>query len=152
MKKLILLIFILCSTVACEKRGDKILISDLVSKTQYYDNEIFTDENQKIYGKWKFLYKFGGIRGSKYEPEYDYLEVIRFGIYGKITDNEVKEYGQLLVPKQDENEIRIDFFPDAKYRTDYFLFQRVVRFKGTDTLILWDGLIDGYEDYYKRIK
>ena len=76
MKKLVLLILILFSAAACEKREDKILTSDLVSKTQYYDNEVFNDENQKIYGKWKFLYKYGGIGGSKYEPEFDYLEVI----------------------------------------------------------------------------
>jgi hypothetical protein len=152
MKKIILIILILSSAVACEKREDKILITDLVTQTRYYDNEIFNDANQKIYGKWKFLYITGGIAGSIYDANYDYLEVVRFGIYGKITDYKVKEYGQLIIKKQDDIETRIDFFPADDYRTDYFLEQKVIRFEGNDTLILWDGYADGFFNYFKRIK
>ena len=152
MKKIIFITLVLFSAVACEKREDKILISDLVSKTQYYDNEIFNEENQKIYGKWKYLSISGGIAGSTYDPNYNYLEVIRFGIYGKITDHKVKEYGQLIINKQEDTETRIDFFSADNYRTDSFLDQKVVRFEGNDTLILWDGLIDGYFSHYIRIK
>lgn len=135
-----------------KKREDRILISDLASKTQYYDNEIFNEENQKIYGKWKFLKVSGEIAGSVYEPDYDYLEVVRFGIYGKITDHKVKEYGQLIIDKQDNTETRIDFFPSDNYRTDSFADQKVVSFVGNDTLLLWDGYIDGYFSHYIRIK
>jgi hypothetical protein len=153
MKKAILLYLVLFSITSCEKREEKILISDLVTKTQYYDNEIFNDYNQKIYGKWKFIYAFGGIAGTKIDPTYDcYLEVVRFGIYVKIIENKVYEYGQLIISKQDENETKIEFFPADIHRTDYFLEGKSIRFKGSDTLILWDGIIDGYEDYYKRIK
>ena len=153
MKKLVLLFLVLFSMTACEKREEKILISDIVSRTQYYGNEIFNDSNQKIYGKWKFIYSFGGIAGTKIDPTYDcYLEVVRFGIYGKIIENKVNEYGQLIISKQDENETRVEFFPADNYRTDYFLEAKSIRFTGSDTLILWDGIIDGYEDYYKRIK
>jgi len=152
MKKIILITIILFSVYGCEKREDKILISDLVSKTEYYDNEIFNESNQKIYGKWKFIYAFGGIAGTKIDPTYDcYLEVVRFGIYGKIIENKVNEYGKLIISKQDETETKIEFFP-ADIHVDYFLQSKSIRFKGSDTLILWDGLIDGYEDYYKRIK
>lgn len=153
MKKVTFICFVILSMTACEKREEKILISDLVTKTQYYDNEIFNESNQKIYGKWKFIYAFGGIAGTKIDPTHDsYLEVVRFGIYGKIIENEVKEYGQLIVTKQDENETIIEFFSADIYRTDYFLIEKSIRFIGNDTLILWDGIIDGYEDYYKRIK
>ena len=153
MKKIILITFILLSVCACEKREDKILISDLVSKTEYYDNEIFNESNQIIYGKWKFIYAFGGIAGTKIDPTHDsYLEVVRFGIYGKIIENKVNEYGKLIISKQDDTETKIEFFPTDIYRTDYFLQSKSIRFKGSDTLILWDGIIDGYEDYYKRIK
>ena len=152
MKKIILITIILFSVYGCEKREDKILISDLVSKTEYYDNEIFNESNQKIYGKWKFIHAFGGIAGTKIDPTYDcYLEVVRFGIYGKIIENKVNEYGKLIISKQDETETKIEFFP-ADIHVDYFLQSKSIRFKGSDTLILWDGLIDGYEDYYKRIK
>jgi hypothetical protein len=153
MKKTILFYLLLFSITACEKREEKILISDLVSKTQYYEDEIFNENNQKIYGKWKFIYAFGGIAGNKINSTYDcYLEVVRFGIYGKIIENKVNEYGQLIISKQDNTDTKIEFFPADNNRTDYFLESKYIKFNGNDTLILWSGFIDGYEDYYKRIK
>jgi len=149
-KKLIVIITAIFYLIACEKREDKILISDLVSKTQYYDYEIFNEENLKIYGKWKFIY--GGFVG-KSETGYEYLEVIPFGIYGLITNNEVKEYGQILVVKQEEDVTIVDFLPDFKYITNSFLDQKVVAFQGTDTLILTDNYLGwGCRYYYKRTK
>jgi hypothetical protein len=152
MKKFIALTLTLLCLVACEKSADKILISDQVSKTQYYDNEIFNEQSQKIYGKWEYLYKLGGIAGVKIEPGYDYLEVVKFGIYGRIKDNNIKEIGRLIINKQDDNETVIDFFPDDIYKTDYFLISKIIRFQGNDTLILDDDYVDGFRDYYKRIK
>ena len=152
MKKIIMISLGLFFLVACEKSTDRILISDQVSKTQYYDNEIFNEQNQKIYGKWAYLYKFGGIGGIKYESTYDYLEIVKFGIYGRITDNKINEIGRLIINKQDDNESIIDFFPDDKYKTDYQLIQKIIIFQGNDTLILIDNYSDGYGDYYKRIK
>jgi hypothetical protein len=153
MKKLVLFSFVLVLISACEKKEDKILISDLVSKNQYYDDEIFNESNQKIYGKWRFMYAEGGIAGTKINATNDsYLEVVRYGIYGKVVENDVKEYGQLLVTKQDDTETVISFFPSDRFRTDYFLISKSIRFNGNDTLILWDRMIDGYFDYYKRVK
>jgi len=152
MKKIAMITLTLISMLGCEKSTDRILVSDQVSKTQYYDNEIFNEKSQKIYGKWKYLYRYGGIGGIKYEPGYDYLEVVKFGIYGKITDNKIKEIGRLIINKQDNNETIIDFFPDDKYKTDYQLIQKIIIFHGYDTLILADNYYDGYGDYYRRIK
>ena len=150
MKKL-LFICLIIMTIACEK-DNTILISDLVSPDRYYDTEIFSEQNLKIYGKWEFLYKFGGIGGSYYDPAYDFLEIVRYGIYGMIYNDEIKQLGQLNIVKQDNNETIIDFLPDDKYKTDYFLIQKIVVFNGNDTLILIDNMCDGYGDYYKRIK
>jgi hypothetical protein len=151
MKKIFLFITLFLLTTTCEK-DINFLISDLVSQNRYYDNEIFTDQNLRIYGKWKFLYSFGGIGGSTYDPAYDFLEIVKFGIYGIIDNNKVKEIGMLHVDKQDDNETIIDFLPDDEYKTNYFLIQKVIEFKGNDTLLLWDNMCDGYTDYFKRIK
>jgi len=151
MKKIIVFISILILTTTCEK-DINFLISDLVSQNRYYDNEIFTDQNLRIYGKWKFLYSFGGIGGSTYDPAYDFLEIVKFGIYGKIDNNKIKEIGMLHVDKQDDSKTIIDFLPDDDYKTDYFLIQKVIEFKGNDTLLLWDNMCDGYTNYFKRIK
>ena len=152
MKKLLVITLTLFSMLACEKSTDRILISDQVSKTQYYADEILNEQNQKIYGKWEYLYKIDRIGGEKIEPGYDYLEVVKFGIYGRITDKKVFDLGRLLIKKQDDNGTIIDFLPEDKYLTDYYLIQKVIRFQGNNTLILGDNYVDGYDEYFTRIK
>jgi hypothetical protein len=152
MKKLILVILVMFPIIACEKSTDKIQISDKVSKTQYYDNEILSEQNQNIYGKWEYLYYSGGIGGGRFDPTYDFLEVVRFGIYGIISGNQIKVIGRLMVHKQDTNETIISFIPDVKYISDYYDLSQIIRFRGKDTLMLSDNYIDGYTEYFKRIK
>ena len=152
MKKLILLAVVLSLLPACEKSSDNVTISGHVVKTQYYSSEIFSEANQQIYGKWKFLNLSGGIGGFTYDPSYDYLEVTKYGIYGIIKDNKIKEIGKIIVNQQDDIRTLITFLPDAEYRTDYQLNQRQISFNGNDSLSLWDTYMDGFSALYKRIK
>lgn len=154
MKKVVWIVCSLLITLSCEKEVQKVSITDLVKQTQYYENEIFSAQNQKIYGQWELLYTYGGIAGSKIMPTSDYaMEFIPYGIYGKSKDNEITEIGKIRIVRQDNNQTVIDFISDDKYKTDYFLIQKAVDFKGKDTLILGDhNISDGYYDYYKRIK
>jgi hypothetical protein len=151
-KRLIIAICFLTLLTACEKSKDQILIWDQVSKTQYYQNEIFNGINQKIYGKWQFLYSSGGFGGGRIDPEYDYLEVVQYGIYGIINGNSIDQIGKLLVADQDDKHAMITFLPDPNYKTDFQMVRRQSSFTGNDTLILWDMMYDGYFAYYKRIK
>lgn len=149
-----MLIFILVIAFGCKKEVELVSITNLVKQTQYYENEIFSAQNQKIYGQWKMLYSYGGIAGSKIMPTSNYgMEFIPFGIYGQSKDNEITAIGKIRIVKQDNNETVIDFFPDDKYKTDYFRIQNFIAFKGNDTLILGDNnMYDGYNSYFKRIK
>jgi hypothetical protein len=151
-KRLIIINCFIALLTACEKSNEKILILDQITKTQYYQDEIFNENNQKIYGKWQFLYSSGGIGGGKAEPGYDYLEVVQFGIYGIINKNSIDQIGKLLVTDQEDKHARITFLPDSKYMTDFQMVRRQTSFTGNDTLILWDMMYDGYFSYYKRIK
>lgn len=138
---------------SCKKETAKISIIDIVKQNQYSETEIFADQNLKIYGRWHLLYTCGGIGGSTTYPEHDYyLEFVKFGIYGKIADNQIKEIGKIIINKQDNTQTIIDFSPDDKYKTDSYLVQKVVAFQGADTLILGDNMYDGYNNIYKRIK
>ena len=152
MKKFILLILLFSFILSCEKNSEKISISNQVTKTQYYDNEIFNESNQLIYGRWEYLFMTGGIGGFKYAPSYDYLEIVQYGIYGTIVDNKIKEIGRLIINKQDSSVTIIDFSPDDQYKTDTFSIQKSIQFIGKDTLILNDTFPDGFSSMYKRVK
>jgi hypothetical protein len=154
MKKIVWIVCSLLIILSCKKEGDRILITNLVKQNQYYENEIFSTQNQKIYGQWELLYTYGGIAGSKIMPTSDYaMEFIPFGIYGKVKNNEITEIGKIRVVRQDNDLTVMDFLPDDKYKTDYFLIKKSIFFMGKDTLILCDyNLSDGYDNYFKRIK
>lgn len=154
MKKIYWIICFIFIMLSCEKEDDRISIADLVKQTQYYENEIFSAQNQKIYGQWELLYTYGGIAGSKIMPTTDFvMEFIPYGIYGKTKANEITEIGKIQIVKQDNNQTIIDLIPGDKYITFYFLVQKAIIFKGKDTLILGDfNMSDGYDNYYKRIK
>ena len=152
MKKILVLIFLLSLLQSCKKSKDEISVLDYISKTKYYQTEIFNQRNQILYGKWHFIYYAGSIAGGTFEPTYDYLEIVRFGIFGIIKNDSIKIFGRLLVNKQDSTETQISFLPETICLSDYQLIQREVSFQGNDTLVLWDGMIDGYFYYYKRIR
>jgi hypothetical protein len=154
MKKIFWIICFTLITLSCKKEEDRISITNLVKQTQYYENEIFFTQNQKIYGKWELLFTSGGFAGSTTKPTSNYsMEFIPYGIYGKTKDNEITEIGKIRIVKQDNDLTVIDFLPDDKYKTDYFLIQKSIVFKGKDTLILCHyNMSDGYNNFFKRIK
>ena len=146
-------IFFLVIAFGCKKEVERVSIADLVKQTQYYENEIFSTQNQKIYGQWELLYTYGGIGGSKIMPTSVYaMEFIPYGIYGKTKDNEITEIGKIRIFRQDNNQTVVDFIPDNKYKSNTYLDQKVVVFKGADTLVLCDNMYDGYNNIFKRIK
>ena len=149
-KLILTLILYTISAASCEKEN-LFLITDLVTKDRYYDNEIFNEENQNIYGKWEFLYYSGGIAGGTYEPTYDFLEIVRYGIYGIIEKNEVRELGKIIINKQESDETIITFSSDDIHPL-HILGQSNVNLQGKDTLVLWDNFADGYFSFFKRVK
>jgi len=152
MKRQLFLLLLSCFLPACQKDESRILVLDHVTKTRYYQAEIFNDTDKLIYGKWKFLEYSGGFGGETYPPTYDYLEVVEYGIYGIIKRNSIREIGKLIKIREDNQGTTITFFPDARYMTDTQMIRRVIGFQGHDTLRLWDGYADGYFYLYKRIK
>ena len=153
MKKIIVLVLLLSLLPACKYSSNEVSVLDYVYKTKYYQSEIFNSNNLALYGKWHFNYYTGSIAGGTYEPTYDYLEIVKFGIFGIIKNDSIKQFGRILINKQDSTQTKISFFDDSNFcLTDYQLNQRVVSFKGNDTLILWDGMVDGYFYYYYRVK
>jgi len=154
MKKIVWIVCSLLITLSCEKEVERVSIADSVKQSQYYESEIFSTQNQKIYGHWELLYSYGGLAGSKTMPTSDYsMEFIPYGIYGKIKDNEITEIGKIRIVRQDNDLTVINFLSDDKYKTDYFLIQKSIIFMGKDTLILCDyNMSDGYNNYFKRIK
>lgn len=140
--------------LACEKSVVEVSINEVVKQNQYYANEIFEPQNLKVYGKWQLIYPSGWFAGTTIKPASDYyMEFVRFGVYGKIKDNQVTEIGKIGIIKQENSLTVINFTPDDNSKKEYSYIQKSINFIGNDTLILSDyNMSDGYNNYYKRIK
>ena len=98
----------------------------------------------KLYGQWRFLYIYddaGIIAGpGKIDPDYDYLMIKKYGIYGKIKDNKVIETGKIEVVKQNATQFEINLkssINSSTYPTDIWY----VNYKGKDSLEMFDASI-----------
>ena len=145
MRKIVALI-ILLYLFSCTKDAVKTSISllDTIPTNKFYTNEIFTDVNLKLYGQWQFLYIFddAGIAGGpgKINPTYNYLEIKKYGIYGKIKDNQVLESGEILVTKQNATGFQITLKPDKAFPLANETWYDIT-YTGKDSLRLRDASV-----------
>jgi hypothetical protein len=111
-------LLILPLLLSCNKEPVQItgLPIDTIPYNKYYNSEIFADSNLKLYGKLQFLYIYadaGIVAGpGKIDPNYDFLEIKKYGIYGKVKDNNLIETGKIEIVAQDNSKFEIKFSPD----------------------------------------
>jgi len=154
--KPITFVLLLGLLMSCERDYRKFHM-DSIKSDKYYSNEIIPTEFQNIYGKWK-LYKIsGGFSGAGYEPDYDYLEIKRVGIYGLIRSNHLFEYGKIELYKFDNDTpgfLQIRLIPDPYVEINSSMFppEKYLELRGKDTLNLYSPCCDMYNYHYKRVK
>ncbi len=122
-----------------------------IETDRYYQEEIFNPDNLRLYGIWKLYAVSGGIHGGGHELNFDYLEVKKYGIYGYIKDDNILEYGRILIDEQTDESLLVRLQPDAQsgqFMTDN---EKYVQFYGNDTLYLASPCCDRYVYHYSRI-
>jgi hypothetical protein len=138
MKKIGRTIFLLL-LFSCSNDYFKSSLLDPIIPTKYYNNEIFTSGYLKLYGRWQFSYIYddaGIVAGpGKINPNYDYLEIKRYGIYGKIKNNVLIESGKIIVVKQVSDQLTIKLESDNE--GDYW----DITFNAKDSLRMMDASI-----------
>ena len=117
----------------------------LLETTKYYNDEIFTEGNLILYGQWRFLYIYddaGYIAGpGKIDPDYDYLVIKKYGIYGKIKANKVIESGKIEVVKQNATMFEIILKSSFKNNSTYPSDIWYVNYMGKDSLEMVDASV-----------
>lgn len=151
MKRFIYLICLL-SLFSCRKEQEQkeqeqsaSSLLDAIETTKYYNDEIFTEGNLILYGQWRFLYIYddaGIIVGpGKIDPDYDYLVIKKYGIYGKIKANKVIESGKIEVVKQNATLFEINLKPSIKNNSTYPSDIWYVKYMGKDSLEMVDASV-----------
>jgi len=118
-KRSIIVVSIITGLFSCEK----------------YNEEIFIDNYQKIYGEWISNKKCGGYSGDCQDYNGEILKIVEFGEF-EITneqDNYVKGYIKII--SQDDNNLKIRL---EEKRGKLILFSRddlLVKFNGNDSIV-----------------
>lgn len=151
-------LFLVVFLISCS--NDSLRTSDLqidsISTTRYYQAEIFSNVNLKLYGQWQFLYIYadaGIIMGpGKINPTYDYLEIKKYGIYGKVKDNKLIETGKIEIIEQELSQFEIKLIPADKDSITNSIWYYVTY--SNDSIIMRDASVGcGVSDNtYKRKK
>ena len=147
----ILSLMFLITSISCEKESDLVdYIIDGFTKDKYYDSEIFNENNLDIYGKWILYGVSGGIHGGGHEPNFDYLKINSYGIYGFIRNDSVIEFGRIKIDEQTCVTLIITFEPDENSETFMYDSEKYARLYGNDTLSLDSPCCDRYNYHFTR--
>lgn len=158
--RFILIIFLIFinSTNGCNKEDPPIPDSFLASidSNEYFEEDIFPADSQFIYGIWQLYDITGGYSGDGKDPEYDYVEFKKNGIWGCINSMELVDYGRLYMQysktKYWEGTV-IGFIPDSLAYLDLIPINTYMVSGNTrDSICLNSSLSHGYNYYFERIK
>lgn len=149
---------LLFGLLSCEKEPNIKLYLDSIDPEKYYSEEIIPIEYQKIYGTWKLYEVSGGFSGSGYEPDFDYLEIKKIGIYGLIRNDSLFEYGKIeLDTFNDNNEegfLQVKFVPEFYVELNPYINppEKYLHLRGKDSLDLISPCCDMYNYHFKRVR
>jgi hypothetical protein len=154
--KYILILLILTSLfTACNEEPIEIpKVLDEVPTTTYFDAEIFAEQDLKIYGTWKLFDISGGIHGSGYEPNFDYLVIKRIGIYGFVRNDSLLEFGKIVPAQWNTFDLRLKVYFEKDEQSDSFFTdtEKYVQFNGNDTLHLNSPCCDRFNYHFERVE
>jgi hypothetical protein len=154
--KFIFTLFILANLfTACNEENIEIQHAlDHLKSTQYFDTEIFSEQDLNIYGTWKLFDISGGIHGSGYEPNFDYLVIKRIGIYGFVRNDSLLEFGKIVPAQWNTFDFRLKVYFEKDEQSDSFFTdtEKYVEYTGNDTLHLNSPCCDRFNYHFERVK
>ena len=140
--------------LSCEK-GLRISDIDLstIEMNEYFDSEIFSENDLKIYGKWRITGISGGFSGQGYEPDFEYLVIKKFGIYAFVKNDKILEYGKIVPAMKTANDSRLKVNLEKDVNSDTFFYDRekYVEFPGNDIMNLNSPPADRYNYHFERV-
>lgn len=149
------LIATICLLSSCEKEMTEAVSKfQELEKTMYFDAEIFSDADLKIYGSWKLFDVSGGFSGGGHDLNFEYLEIKKYGVYGFVRNDSLVEFGKIAPAAQTANDIllKVDFEKDENSNAFFSDTEKYVEFAGNDTLHLYSPCCDRYDYHFKRVK
>jgi hypothetical protein len=117
------------------------------------DNDSTQSDYYKYKGTWLWLKTEGGFIGEVKTPEEGTsLKIIldEFGRYRLFRNDSIKVIANFKIQKTENSYDRISYFDVTSFNY-YFTAESNYANRRNDTLMLWDGMDDGYFSFFKKI-
>jgi photosystem II stability/assembly factor-like uncharacterized protein len=111
MKTKIKAFFLLSICMMCNKAFAQ--LPDTLSQNHYYSNEIFPQKYLDIYNRWVLTGISGGFTGQGYKPDFDYMEIEKYGIYKLYRNDSLLHYGKIKIENESSDRLLISFIRDT---------------------------------------
>lgn len=128
---------------------------DLISSQKYYPAEILDDNHVAINGVWKVIGTSGGIAGSGYTPDFNYLIIKPNGIFGVVRNESLITTGKILIKNQSADELYVELIADTdpgKVMVGIVRDSEKFIELHSDTLDLIAPCCDRFNTQFKRVK
>ena len=125
---------------------------DNLEETEYFDAEVFSNNDLKIYGTWRIFNISGGLHGNGYAIDFDYLVMKKIGIYGFLKGDSLLEFGKVSPAAQlfIDPRLFINFEKDEDSDSFFTDREKIVHFSGNDTLELYSPCCDRFNYHFVR--
>ncbi len=144
----LLVVFLL----SCGKEEIRMYLNTIDPNT-FYSEEIIPETYQNVYGTWSLYDVSGGFSGTGHEPNHDYLEIKRIGIYGIIRNDSLLEYGKIKLDTFDTRTtafLQIRLFPESSDEPFFYPQEKYIELTESDEMVLRSPCCDMYNYHYKR--
>jgi hypothetical protein len=91
----IILLLMILFFVSCKTDEIALKALDAIPETKYYSSDIIPEQQSNIYGVWKVVRTSGGLAGSGYTKDFDYLILKKNGIFGIVRNDSLLTSGKL---------------------------------------------------------
>ena len=96
-KIILVYVILFLSLTGCKTEELYLKKLDVIPADKYYSTDILPDSAKIIYGTWKALQTSGGIAGTSYKPDFDYLLLKPNAVFGIVRKDSLIAYGKLTL-------------------------------------------------------
>ena len=117
-------------------------------RNSYYNHEILFGYHHLLYGLWTIERIWGGGNFQQTELNYEYLEFAKYGIFGKINDNQLVDKGMIKLIYRQAGSLIICLHSCIMDEPNSDRIYNV--YLTSDTLILEEPCCDGFSTLFTR--
>jgi hypothetical protein len=155
--KIIIIVFLFFHFTGCKTEDSSLNTLDGIQPTLFYTTDIIPNQYTGIYGTWEVTSTSGGLNGTGFKKDFDYLILKRNAIFGIIRNDSLITYGKLtLLPEitlyyADYVYCRFDFEKTTNMEL-YADPEKRIRLVNNDSLDLMAPCCDRYNIHLIRKK